>query len=231
MKLIVAGCSVSDRTRVDTAYGEILADSIGCDYVHHGAGCGSNYRIWKKLTQMLMSGNLTDCDIVLVQYTTLERREFWSDTIVPDYLRYSLKDKNMVLRELNNDGHIVRYKSNLYGLGKIEEKFLKMYEKYFVNYDYERELFETNHFLFHNTMEKYGIKIFYITFEEEDTHDFYGYAGQEQPLYKTTNEQHINITNIESNYCLSDDKHHLSQQGHYYMAKVLEEQLRQKGII
>ena len=90
MKLIVAGCSVSDYTRVDTVYGKILADSIGYDYVHHGAGCGSNYRIWKKLTQMLMSGDLTDCDIVLVQYTQIDRREFWSDTIVPEYIRLSL---------------------------------------------------------------------------------------------------------------------------------------------
>ena len=230
MKLVVAGCSVSDRTRVDTAYGEILADSIGYDYVHHGAGCGSNYRIWKKLTQMLMSGQLTENDIVLVQYTSIDRREFWSDTLAPEFQRYSMHDKNMELRELNNGGNIVRYKSFVYGEGKIENQFLKMYEKYFNNIEYNRELFATNHFLFHNTMDKYGIKIFYITFDNSDIHNLYAYVGQEQHLFQTTNEQHINITDIESKYCL-EDKGHFSQQGHNYVAKVLEQKLKDRGVI
>ena len=80
-------------------------------------------------------------------------------------------------------------------------------------------------------MENYGVKIFYITFEEDkDTHLFHGYAGHDQPLYKTTNEQHLEITNILNKYCL-EDKAHFNQQGHYYVAKVLEEKLRQQGII
>jgi hypothetical protein len=46
MKLCVAGCSFSDYAGdVANVYGAILAEKLNVDYIHHGAGSGSNYRI------------------------------------------------------------------------------------------------------------------------------------------------------------------------------------------
>ena len=51
MKIAVAGCSVSDYTGegVERVYGEILAESLNVEYIHEGAGIGSNYRMWRKI--------------------------------------------------------------------------------------------------------------------------------------------------------------------------------------
>ena len=48
MKLCVAGCSFSDYTKVDKVWGEYLAEKLDVDYLHEGAGCGSNWRIWRQ---------------------------------------------------------------------------------------------------------------------------------------------------------------------------------------
>jgi hypothetical protein len=76
-KLIVAGCSVSDYTNVKKVWGEYLAEQLNYEYVHEAAGCGSNYRMWRVLTTHILNGNITANDTVVVQYTTLERNEFW----------------------------------------------------------------------------------------------------------------------------------------------------------
>ena len=78
MKLFVGGCSVSDYSQVNYVYGELLAKKIDCEYIHEASSCGSNWRIWRKIINHIMSGNLTSNDLLIIQYTTLERKEFWT---------------------------------------------------------------------------------------------------------------------------------------------------------
>ena len=62
MKVVVGGCSVSDYTGLGTkqTYGEILAQNIDAEYIHHGAGMGSNYRIWRNITNLVMNNEITE---------------------------------------------------------------------------------------------------------------------------------------------------------------------------
>ena len=71
MKVIVGGCSVSDYTgaEVDRVYGEILSERLNAEYIHHGSGCGSNYRMWRKITNLIMNGEISDKDLIIMQYT------------------------------------------------------------------------------------------------------------------------------------------------------------------
>ena len=77
-KICVAGCSFSDYTKVDKVYGEYLAEKLGYDYLHEGAGCGSNWRIWRQVYKNIRDHHLTSNDILIVQYTITERQEFYS---------------------------------------------------------------------------------------------------------------------------------------------------------
>jgi enterochelin esterase-like enzyme len=90
MKVIVGGCSVSDYTgpEVKKVYGEILANNINAEYIHHGAGCGSNYRIWRTITRMVMNNEIDKDDIVFIQYTDVSRQEYWSSYILSEDNRF-----------------------------------------------------------------------------------------------------------------------------------------------
>ena len=81
MKVIVAGCSFSDYMEDNSyVYGDRLAMMLGATYIHEGAGAGSNWRIWRRITKMVLDDFLMPNDIVIIQYTGLERTEFWSDS-------------------------------------------------------------------------------------------------------------------------------------------------------
>ena len=43
-KLAVCGCSVSDRTKVEHAYGDYLSAKLDIDYLHFAGGAGSDKR-------------------------------------------------------------------------------------------------------------------------------------------------------------------------------------------
>lgn len=73
-KLVVAGCSYSDRTKVALCYGEYLSKMIGYKYIHLARGCGSNDRSWFKLSTQIINGDVTSADIVILQYTDVFRK-------------------------------------------------------------------------------------------------------------------------------------------------------------
>ena len=144
-KLFVAGCSVSDYTKVDKVYGEYLSEKLNYEYVHEGAGCGSNWRIWRKITNHILNGNLTPNDLLIVQYTTIERREIWSRE------NYISKNEKIELREEYKDGgNIVRFKmgSHAWQQREGEKKFFKLYEENFLSDDFEKEVFKTQNVMF-----------------------------------------------------------------------------------
>ena len=63
-KLIVAGCSVSDYTCVDKVWREYLSDQLTIPYMHEAVACGSNYRIWRKLSSHIINRTITPDDDV-----------------------------------------------------------------------------------------------------------------------------------------------------------------------
>lgn len=77
-KLYIAGCSYTDRTGVRFNYGDFLYKMLGVEYVHLAAGGSSNDRLWRKLSTLILDGTISTDDLVIVQYTGIQRREFYS---------------------------------------------------------------------------------------------------------------------------------------------------------
>jgi len=208
-KLIVAGCSVSDYTQVDNVWGEILAESLNYDYIHEAAGCGSNYRMWRVLTNYILTGKITAKDTVIVQYTTVERNEFWSPIIQDDWKR-----------ELCYDGNILRFKSGSHTWHTgAENKLMKTYEK-FISTEFETEKFINNHMMFQCLAKEYGIKNLYFL-------KVGSYAIDNIPFidFYRDNYIHYNKLTIEK-YHLKNDNGHLSMLGHEDLAKYVMEILQ-----
>lgn len=145
-KLFVAGCSFSDYSQVDAVYGELLAEKLGYDYQHEGSGCGSNYRIWRVIGNHIMQGRLNSKDLLIVQYTSMERREFWSHNPANPN-----EPKKVNLSEpFELGGSLLKYKSysTQWQRFKEEKDFLELYENYFCSIEYESQWFIIMHAYF-----------------------------------------------------------------------------------
>lgn len=207
-KLIVAGCSVSDYTNVNKVWGEYLADQLGYEYLHEAAGCGSNYRIWRVLASHIRKNIITPDDTVVVQYTTLERNEFWSpsdSTVEPRHHR-----------DEYDNGSLIRYKvdSHNWHFG-YESKLMKIYDR-FINLKYEEEKFINNHLMFQCLMKEYKIKNLYFV-------KVGGYGQESLTLldcYKDNYKVCQNIFDNHQNHLLNDSCH-LSSTGHKLLADII----------
>ena len=53
-KVFTFGCSLSDYMwKVTKPYGQYVSEELNAEYIHEGAGCGSNERIFRKFFQVL----------------------------------------------------------------------------------------------------------------------------------------------------------------------------------
>ena len=230
MKVIVGGCSLSDYTgpTVNRVYGEILANNINAEYVHHGAGCGSNYRIWRVITKMVMNNEIDKDDIVLIQYTNPSREEYWSSGVLPNN---RFDDYNKIeLREQKYNGDIIRWKPEAYNWHKandFEYTFFKFKQDFFTSTEFDEERFEYNHFLFHNLMVSKNIKVAYIV---PDGGMLGAYNAGNIHLFNKNGEIHItdDMTFLYPGEYL-EDPGHFNQKGHEYVATVLEDFIKEKG--
>tara|TARA_B110000037_G_scaffold168790_1_gene191209 strand:- start:86 stop:832 length:747 start_codon:yes stop_codon:yes gene_type:complete len=246
MKVVVGGCSVSNswghEPSPDGVYGQILANQIGADYIHHSVDGGSNYRIWRKITQMVMNNDITDKfnipypeevitkdDIVIIQYTQPTREEY-----------FSIKDSNesniqyeAEECEVDDDGNIIRFKldsQNIPNLNKHEKKFFDLKEKYFTSINFDKERFEYNHYLFHNLMMSKGIKVVYLMSSKRPLSN---YCFKYRNLFNKNGELHLNLFEDNNEYFRhmdgSIDHYHFSKKGHEYVANELKKLTEQQG--
>ena len=246
MKVVVGGCSVSNSWNedpsIDEVYGQILANQIGADYVHHSVNGGSNYRIWRKITQMVMNNDITDKfnipypeevitkdDIVIIQYTQPTREEY-----------FSIKDSNesniqyeAEECEVDDDGNIIRFKldsQNIPNLNKHEKKFFDLKEKYFTSINFDKERFEYNHYLFHNLMMSKGIKVVYLMSSKRPLSN---YCFKYRNLFNKNGELHLNLFEDNNEYFRHIDgfvdHYHFSKKGHQYVADELKKVTEQQG--
>ena len=239
MKIAVAGCSASDYTGegVHKVYGEILAKSLNAEYIHEGAGVGSNYRMWRRITNLVMDDTITSDDLVIIQYTQPSRQEFWHAQYEDrEEMRYVGVNKQQI-REAAYGGDIVRWKPNIWqsmkgsilertGISIVQTKFFQLKEEYFTSPEFDDERFKYNHYLFHNTMMSKGIKVVYIVCSD----CMHGYGGVFKHLFNENGEIHITGDFGLEQYVL-DDKAHFNQLGHEYLAETIEKQLIEKKLI
>ena len=155
-KLVVAGCSFSDRFQVDRCYGDILSQRLGFDYVHEARTCGSNTAIWRRITKHILEGGITEQDILLVQYTVMDRTEFatWKD---PRY--------NDVVHEKYDDvTWLVRYKidAETWHSNQTTAEFIRLYSQNFICPSYEDEKFVINNHNFQCMLAHHNINAFFL---------------------------------------------------------------------
>lgn len=153
-KLYVAGCSFSDQIESNqTSWGKELAKKLNYDYVHHGAGCGSNFRIWRTITTAIIQNKLTSKDLLCVQYTNNDRKEFWSDSKHEE-------DPRELKQDYWDNGSLIRFKEGAWSWSApydTEIQFLKLYEQHFCNPRYNDSIFAINNLMFQCLLKEYKI--------------------------------------------------------------------------
>jgi len=205
-KLCVAGCSVSDYVHIKQTYGELLGNKLGYEYIHEGAGCGSNYRMWRKLSLYIKNEFLTDKDILIIQYTETTRNEFWS--MFGDVKR---NFEHKIADDSYDSGIIIRYKHQAYDWQPTipERKFFKDYETYFLNIDFSFEQFDANNFMFQNMLKQQNIRaIFLKTTRIGPKHNHliepylkYSFIDESNRIYENnlSEEDHCHFSQLGSN--------------------------------
>ena len=217
MNLVVAGCSISDRGGATVCYGDILSKMLNIPYIHHGSGCGSNYRIWRTVTNMVMQKKLTSNDCLVIQYTGTNRREFWTSNYPKEFLS---TDKQVQLAEKYNDyGYLVKFKNSahLWQRNKDTSNFFKQYEEQFCDDDYDNEMFAINHYNFSNMLKANNIKTIFVRLLGFGNDDVEKYSCG-FPVIRVTNKdcdpQH-----------LQDDGYHFNDNGHRWIAEIIKEHI------
>jgi hypothetical protein len=221
MKLCVAGCSFSDYAGgVDNIYGAILAEKLNADYIHHGAGCGSNYRIWREVSKLVISKEITPQDILIIQYTEVTRTEFWSSNLFTK----KIAPKTCATAEnYNNDGSILRYKSkaDTWQNSKTEKEFFKMYESNFLNPNFEEEKFKVYNEMFQHLLLNYKIPTIFLNNTYRPNCNMLRYF--ENLSYSTTITSETQLS--------TDDPWHLSLYGHTVLANNLYDHIVAKDLV
>ena len=216
-KLIVAGCSFSDRFHVEKSYGDYLSEKLNMDYVHEARKCGSNSAIWRIITNKVINKELTSDDILLIQYTEATRTEFCSVT--------DPKSTSTVYEKYDDNSYLIRYKigADEWNHNKRISQFLNIYTNDMLYETYEFDKFVTNDYNFqcmleHNKINAYFVRVswyspetFKINQNKQTVSDYFKNRIFTEPhKYR------------EHPYCFSDDdRFHLSNEGHIAIASDL----------
>jgi hypothetical protein len=233
MKLFVGGCSFSATSDAHDGrgdlYGDVLANSIGATFVDVSAGCGSNKRIWRNITNYIMNGELTSDDILIMQYTEKARTEFFSNYKLQS-VKAEMIDKPVSNSEEYYDGRILKFKFHMTQFNpnwtKEERDFLQSYEDYFIGKEYIDEDFAFTNYMFQSMLKQHNIKVVFLkTAYFQETEKII-------PEFQSTILDLMNITeDYPFNRSCGIDKSHLSQEGHRYLARVLEEHIKKLNYI
>ena len=228
-KLIVAGCSLGDRGNANICYGDVLSEILDAEYIHESYGCGSNYRIWRTVTNMILDGNISTDDTVVIQYTTTNRREFWTSNYVePSDMAYDSAETAkhntgivQLVEEYKDFGYVVKYKSRsyLWQTNKDTSKFFKQYQEQFVNTEYDADMFRVNHYNFSNMLRANNIRVVFLS--------MFGYSGVSmiEPYSAGYPVLRINNDQLQDEH-IQEDGTHLTDAGHTHVAGLIADYLK-----
>ena len=142
-KIFTYGCSVSSYYSTSKTYTDYISDILKCESVNFSMTCGSNDRSLRLVNNHILDNTITSNDLILFQYTSPERKEFWSKHLSP--FERKLVHKNDVTREDFKNGQIFPYKMGVYGDHEIEKKITKLYEDNFVEPQFDAEHLRGRH--------------------------------------------------------------------------------------
>lgn len=223
-KLIVAGCSFSDRFYVEKSYGDYLSEKLNMHYVHEARSCGSNSAIWRIITNKIINNEITPDDIVLIQYTEANRTEFCSYT--------NPKATPNVHEKYDNDSYLIRYKvgSEDWHHDRKIGKFLNIYTNNMLHTPYELDKFKTNDYNFRCMLEKNKINVYFISVSLYSP-EFHMISNRSMVDNYFSNRTFAEPDKYrEHPYCFSDDdRFHLSADGHKAIADDLYKFLKDRN--
>jgi len=215
MKVCVAGCSVSDRHMISKCYGDLVSEQLGAEYVHLAASSGSNDRTWRLVTDIVVKGAITPQDLLVVQYTEVTRTEFW-------YEQRPTRD----CEQSWDQGSVIKFKINKIRPSTIElvskdvAKFYRMYQRHFLNKNFEQERFRLRHSEFQCLLLHYDIATVFVDTTRIGPGDYDIMAqGRLTRLRDSSNK-------IPENNLSLQDSCHFSQKGAGRIAHQLVEHVR-----
>ena len=224
-RLIVAGCSFSDYANVNKNYSEFLAEKFEIEHVPgYTSGIGSNERIFRKIMSGIREKKITKSDLLIIQYTEVMRREFWSRFTFP-IQRGGNKEKGSYNREPYDNGQIIKYKLDAYlHQERKEERLLfKSLADNFTCSEFEEERFENHHLGLLSVLEKENIRtVFVITGYLSDNISVNLYDSKYCSKIRVNPPLGPFNSVYYPEYCLSEnDCTHLSEYGHEKLAEHL----------
>lgn len=223
-KLTVLGCSYSDRSRVEKNYCDYLSSKLEIKGESLAAGCGSNPRIWRLVLSGIRSNTINKNTLLVIQYSEIFRKEFWSKFYDPNLARGKNSYGNgHPLREEFNGGDLIKYKfgASAWQPTHYEKSLFKNLEKNFLDEKYENEIFKNNHYSLLNTLENHQINTIFL-----NTHYINGSGLLDFNNFKYSTVfdlvNPLNFPQEEDGNCLNgDDCSHLSKKGHISLSNML----------
>lgn len=172
-----------------------------------------------------MQAQLTNRDLVIIQYTGLERREFWT--------RYPGSKPSIVIgrpiREPYDDGYLIRYKAQAETWQDHPEEcdFFRVYEQDHVCIAYERELFEQEHFKFQLLLKHYDIPAIFIN----GRHTVQRPLNLISPYKMWAFDEPIDWAGDVDTWYHDQDSSHLCDSGHEQLADLLKAHIDNYSIL
>lgn len=238
-KLFVSGCSFSDYTLVEKNWGENLAESLGMEYVHMNKGGGSNDRGWREISWKILEGEITSQDLVILQYTNIDRREFGATEL--GYQDYDDDPKRFHHKEkfCNSLGTFYttafKYGSHAWQSSSWDTMLHLAYEHTgAISEKYNECHFITQHMMFDSLCRQHGINIMYLRTRYMDDrlefpadNVFYEHHHLSLQAPNETMLGHIPGHPDPDKY----DPSHLSEHGHALLAQLVQEYLIEQGMV
>jgi hypothetical protein len=252
-KLVVCGCSVSDRTKVRYAYGDYLAASLGIDYLHLAGGAGSDKRNIRLLVQAIQQGEVDSNTLVLFQPAEVIRRE------IPSHISEEYYEQHVAGVNEKNENHlgatpvydktitgqiVARFKldSCHWQSNETDRAMQLAYQENpgCLNSTYDSEMLSVYWYMLEGLCKSKGISLVVVEDCERGWPSliFHNYGDViKEEYYNKDNWVNMDtfIPHQERNtiYALDPprDITHFNQAGHIFVADELEKLLRQKGIL
>jgi hypothetical protein len=206
LNLVVGGCSFSSNFNLDAdiCWPVFLSKQLNCSVINESRVQGSNWRIWRTITNHILQGTVNNKDTVVIQYTELHRQEVWSP-IAPHVL-----DKTV--EEPYDGGKLFKFKFGSHMYGKGLEKPLSQMLLRCSNEKYEVDRFTVHHNMFCGFLESKGFKKVYFL---DTTYGPFNDPSVHKSSYPIINGRHL----LEHH--LPDDPWHLSELGHRRAANLV----------
>ncbi len=252
-KLVVCGCSISDRTQTKYAYGDYLSSSLGIEYLHLAGGAGSDKRGFRLLVQAIQSGEVDSKSLVLFQPSEVIRRELPSRISEEDFAEHiaGVEEKNMRLEgaspiyDKTLTGQIVtRFKIDSCHWTTVDadrEMQLAIQERPgCLNFDYDSEMLSVYWYMLQGLCDSKGITLVLV---EDNIRGWpsvifnkHSDAIKSEWFNKTNWINLMDFMNEQERFTIyaldpPHDRVHFNEAGHIKVADELANILKKKGIL